>query len=175
MGIASTMRHADQDAEPAGSPRAEDRMIAFRLARVNARLNAQAAQLVANAAGISLVQFRIMLSIEKIGAATPTDIGRHSEFDKGQLSRAIKVMLDEGLLRASHNAGDLRSHLLSLTQKGRQKFEAAQIPMLKRQAQLLKALQGDELSVLMTALDKLERASGDDIDAPPNSKGRKKE
>lgn len=133
-------------------------MVTFRLSRLHARMNAQSARILKKSAGISLSQWRIMVVIEYLGKITPSEFVRQTEIDKGLVSRTIKGMIKEGLLRSESSDSDHRSHLIDMTPKGAALFEKARPLMRRRQAHLLDSLSAAERKALYTAFDKLELA-----------------
>lgn len=133
-------------------------MVTFRLSRIHAKLNAQAARILKENAGISLSQWRIFVMIENHGKITPAQIVKRTEFDKGQVSRTVKGMVREGLILAAGNESDQRSHTLEFTDKGFALFQKARPAMRTRQTALLGSLTATERQVMFTAMDKLELA-----------------
>lgn len=133
-------------------------MVTFRLARLHVKLNAQAARILKESAGISLSQWRVMVVIESHGKITPAEYARRTGFDKGLISRTVKRMIKEGLLSSDLSALDHRSHTIDITEKGSALFEKARPHMRHRQSQLLDALTVTERKILFTAFDKLELA-----------------
>lgn len=134
------------------------KMVTFRLSRVHAKLNAQAARILKETAGISLSQWRIFVMIENHGKITPAQIVKRTDFDKGQVSRTVKGMLSEGLIAVEGSESDQRSHTLEFTGKGFAMFQKARPAMRSRQNVLLGSLTATERQVMFAALDKLELA-----------------
>ncbi|GAB5437819.1 MarR family winged helix-turn-helix transcriptional regulator [Falsiruegeria mediterranea] len=133
-------------------------MVTFRLSRIHAKLNAQAARILKETAGISLSQWRIFVMIETHGKITPAQIVKRTDFDKGQVSRTVKGMLKEGLIVVEGSESDQRSHTLEFTDKGYGLFQQARPAMRTRQTALLGSLTANERQVMFTAMDKLELA-----------------
>jgi DNA-binding MarR family transcriptional regulator len=134
-------------------------MVTYRLSRLNAQLNAQAARILKETAGLSLAQWRVLVVLDTNGKVPPSEIVRSTAVDKGQLSRTLKGMTSEGLIASEASESDSRSHLLSMTAKGRELFETARPAMRERQLCLLESLGGEERDVLFTALDKIGAAA----------------
>ncbi|MDJ0825759.1 MAG: MarR family transcriptional regulator [Rhodobacter sp.] len=133
-------------------------MLTYRLSRLNARLNAQAAKILKESSGLSQAQWRVMVMIDAYGPIPPAQIVRASLMDKGQLSRTIKAMAAQGLIRINDSESDHRSHLISLTDRGRTLFERARPAMQARQSQLAGTLGGDDRAAFHRVLDRLEQA-----------------
>jgi DNA-binding MarR family transcriptional regulator len=135
------------------------RMLTYRLARLNAQLNAQAARILRESSGLSQTQWRVLVMIDSLGPLSPNHIVRHLLMDKGQLSRTIKSMEALGLIRVEESESDHRSHRLSLKQKGRDLFKRALPAMRARQQHLTGCLERSELDTLLVAVEKLEQGA----------------
>lgn len=131
-------------------------MVTFRISRLHARLTAQASKILKETAGISLMQWRVFVMLESHGKITPAEIVRRTDLDKGQLSRAIKSMVELGLITSEASESDLRAHKLDFTQKGLEVFMRARPHMRHRQSLLLGALDQKEQDALFDALHKLD-------------------
>ena len=132
------------------------RFVTFRLTRIQARLNAEASRILRMNGGLSLTQWRIFVMLEAHGEQTATDIIRHTQIDKAQISRAARDMIATGLLTQRVNPIDQRAHLLDFTKLGREAFDRARPHMRARQTRLLDALTPDEIKLFYDVLDKLE-------------------
>jgi len=132
--------------------------LTFRLARVHARLNTQAGNLLKQTSGISLSQWRVLAMIGSGGEDTVSaaDIKRLVGFDKGLFSRTLQGLIREGLVTSVIDAQDHRRQRLSLTEAGRTVYDRTLPAMRARQEKLRAALEPEELAALFSALDKLE-------------------
>jgi len=151
---------------PAAPPRpdvADDltRYLTFRLSRLQAALNAQAAQVLAGGAGLTLMQWRILALIDGTGQTTHGALMRSGAFDKGLLSRALAGMIDQGLLSEARDDGDHRRQNLRITPLGLQRRARAAPLMQARRERLLRDFTPAETEALMAALDKLMAAAQD--------------
>lgn len=135
--------------------------VTFRLSRLQAALNAQAAQLLANGAGLTLTQWRILALIDEAGEATHGALMRSGAFDKGLLSRTLAGMIAQGLLSESRDEGDHRRQILRITPLGLQRRARAAPLMEARRERLMRDFTPAEASALMGALDKLMVAALD--------------
>jgi DNA-binding MarR family transcriptional regulator len=132
--------------------------LTFRLARVHARLNTQAGNLLRQTSDISLSQWRVLAMIGAGGADTvfAADIRRLMGFDKGLFSRTLQGLIKDGLVSSATDIQDHRRQRLSLTEDGREVYDRTLPVMRGRQNKLRAALEPEELTALMSALDKLE-------------------
>lgn len=141
------------------------KMVTFRLSRLNAKVTAQAAQILSDTSGLSLSQWRIMVMVDAYGRTTPAEIVRVTGFDKSQVSRTIKRMVADGLLTSETSQSDQRAHLIDFTDKGRALYDRGRPAMRARQTRLINSLSASELETLFRAFDKLEQALGASVAA----------
>jgi DNA-binding MarR family transcriptional regulator len=134
-------------------------MVTYRWSRLNAQLNAQAARILKETAGLSLAQWRVLVVLDTHGQVPPSEIVRSTAVDKGQLSRTLKGMIADGIIASEASESDSRSYLLSMTAQGRALFETARPAMRARQRCLLDSLTDAERDVLFGALDKIAGAA----------------
>ncbi len=152
----------DLNREADGSGLDLHQFLTFRLARVQAKLNAQATRILREVAGLSLTQWRIIALIGNASGDGPTrsaDLTRAAEFDKGQFSRKLKTLVETGLVVAQVDERDNRVQLLSLSDAGQALFDRTWPTMQARQAALRATITAEERDALISALDKLEAAS----------------
>ncbi len=137
------------------------RLITLRLLRLSSKLNAQAARILKESAGISINQWRMFVMVKAHGEITPAEIVRQTGFDKGLISRTLKRMVEDGLLTSTISESDGRSHVMRMTEKGFDLYERARPWMHRRRDRLESALTASELAMLYDAFDKLEGAIED--------------
>jgi DNA-binding MarR family transcriptional regulator len=75
--------------------------------------------------------------------------------DKGQISRVVGQLEDDGLLAREADANDGRRQILSLTESGKELFRQTIEVSEIRQNEILCVLTGDELEALKNTLNKL--------------------
>lgn len=134
-------------------------MVTYRLSRLNAQLSAQATKFLKKSSGLTLTQWRVLVILDTNGETLPSEIVRKIDLDKGQLSRTIKGMVSGGLIDSRISESDGRSHVLSMTNRGRELFETARPAMRERQLCLLESLNSEERSHLFSALEKISAAA----------------
>jgi DNA-binding MarR family transcriptional regulator len=132
--------------------------LTFRLARVQARLNAQAIRILKETSGIGLSQWRVlaMIGSDETGTARAAEIKRVTGFDKGMFSRTVRTLIAAGLVTSDTVEEDHRRQTLRLTGAGRALYERTLPVMRARQRRLREALDEEELTALFSALRKLE-------------------
>ena len=133
--------------------------LTYRLSRVQAKLNAQASALLRNYAGLTISQWRILALVGAAGQTRLSELSRIAALDKGLLSRNLKTLIADGLVRSEQDDIDHRVQHLSLSGSGQALFERTLPRMRKRQRHLRSSMTAKELDVLYQALDKLEIAA----------------
>lgn len=161
------MNDGGGDAQPNDIDLAD--MVTFRIAQLNAKLNAQSLRVLKSMSGLTLVQWRVLVFLDAKGSMPPSEIARFTEVDKGQLSRVLKVMMSIGLIQSEGRRGANRSHLVLMTEKGRAVFSNAHPAMQCRQKRLMGSLSQAERNMLFQALEKLSRAARefDEVNVTP--------
>ena len=139
-------------------------LLSFRLSQVQAKLNAQATKVLKTNGGLTLVQWRILVTMQMTGETTVGRIARETHFDKALISRTVQTLVAQGLALMRTDENDHRQHLLTMTMTGQQAFERAAPHMIARQNALTSAMSDEQLSTLFDALDLLEQAADQEID-----------
>ena len=142
-----------------------EQVLTYRLARVQSKLNAQAVRILRDVAGISLVQWRIITMLGRLGESSSSRLVKESMLDKGLLSRKLGSLISEGLIVSRPHSSDKRVQLLSLTPRGTELHDRTLPHMSARQTVLTKDFDASELDALFQALAKLEQAA--DIESEP--------
>ncbi len=140
-----------QETEPQLSER-----VTYRIARAHARMNAQAARLLRETAGLSLTQWRVLVMLAREKAFTAADIVRFTQFDKGLVSRTVSRMTEEDLISQATSRTDGRATVLKITDKGWKAYHKARPAMLARQSRLMSSLTVAERAAFYASLDRLE-------------------
>ncbi|MEM1235102.1 MAG: MarR family winged helix-turn-helix transcriptional regulator [Pseudomonadota bacterium] len=135
-----------------------DQRVSYRISRLHGRLNAQAARILSATAGISLSQWRILVMIDAETEISASEIVRLTKIDKAMVSRAIKSLSEEGLVKVVVSKSDQRLHQIRMTAAGRERFMRALPAMLDRQNGLVDGLSEGEAETLFTLIGKLEDA-----------------
>lgn len=130
--------------------------LTYRFSRLQAKLNAQAARMLKELAGITVTQWRIIALVGSTGQATSAELVRISTIDKGLFSRNLKGLIRDGFVNAEMDKGDQRAQILSLSPRGQALYDRVLPQMRKRQRDLKSGLTDNEVTVLLRALDKIE-------------------
>lgn len=145
-----------------GSQQAYDlsTILTFRLSRLQANLNAQAADLLRRHGGVPLAHWRVMLLLYDNLANTQREIVELAGFDKGQVSRIVDKLIENGLLVSESDVDDKRVRKLRLTQAARQMLGRLIPLMRQRQEHLASGFEETEMKQLFEYLDRLDKVSG---------------
>lgn len=109
--------------------------------------------------GLRIAEWRIMAVLGDTGEATQRDLTKLTVMDKVAVNRAVKALADRGLVDRVPNRSDGRSHMLELTQTGRELHDEILPLALKLEETMLGALNEGEREALVSALDKMRRAA----------------
>ena len=133
--------------------------LTYRLSRVQAKLNAQAARMLRETSGVTLTQWRIIAVVGTSGQTRLSEIARATALDKGLLSRNLATLIDEKIIQATPDETDQRAQNLTLAPRGQDMFERTLPVTRRRQSKLRENLTPDELETFRRVLDKLEIAA----------------
>jgi DNA-binding MarR family transcriptional regulator len=107
--------------------------------------------------GLSSVEFGLVASL---GRRPPMSVVRLAEavgMDKGQISRALAVLVSRKLVAKAVNPLDNRETLISLTRSGLAAHDAIVAGARERNQRLLEQLNSGEVAMLLDHIDRLTR------------------
>jgi DNA-binding MarR family transcriptional regulator len=132
-----------------------EQFLTYRLALLTNRLNRQAQQLLEEAAGLRLPEWRCLAIVARHGRLTLTEIAEITGMDAALISRTMKALVDKGYVLATRDQRDRRLIHVTLTAKGR-RINAKVLPVMQRRQQhLLGALTPAERRTMYRAMDRL--------------------
>lgn len=114
------------------------------------------------ALSLSLTEARILLSVGAFGPISVSDLGRASNLDRSQASRATDALERKGLLEKASNAADARGVLVKLSAQGRNTYRRASAISTAQNEAILAVLSAHEREVLQGALAKLVAQGGEE-------------
>ncbi len=106
--------------------------------------------------GFTLAEARVIYELAQREAPTSRQIGAALKLDAGYLSRILKRLEGQGLVRRTRAEGDKRQHRLALTPDGRQAFDGLDQGDKDSMAGLIAHLPAPELDRLSGAMDAIE-------------------
>ena len=113
--------------------------------------------------GMALPRWRILQALYERGGSAQKDLARWLSMDPASLTRQMKQMESEGIVKRRISPDDNRVTLVELAQKGKEIFEAAQPLRVAFSLRALEGLSRDRLDAAMAVLEALEerfRAAG---------------
>lgn len=155
MAIPSNLRPDNPDA-PAARLDLE-RFLPYRLNHLADRISDELARFYAADYGLTVAQWRVLAWLNQSGVLSATRIGQLTRMDKARVSRAVRALLERGLINRTPARHDQRHQDLSLSAAGRDLLERLIPRALAWESDLLGVLSGGEYRDLMRCLDKLER------------------
>jgi len=107
--------------------------------------------------GLSMSEWRTMAVLGPGQSLSSSEIVARSSMDKVNVSRAVKGLHNEGLLRRDIDGNDRRRSVLRLTEKGLDVFHAIipQVTLLEQE--MLKGLSIEERETLMRLMEKVRK------------------
>jgi DNA-binding MarR family transcriptional regulator len=113
-------------------------------------------------AGMSMSEGRCLAAVGAFEPLSINDLAQGANLDKGQASRAAQALVDAGLVRKVADDRDCRGVVLSLTPRGRTRWERVMLLIERRNDEIFGCLSADERKRFGNALDRLiERARAD--------------
>lgn len=106
---------------------------------------------------ISVTEWRILAVLGRFPGLTASEVMERTAMDKVSISRAVKSMMEKGLLTRTTDHEDRRRRQLRLTdEKGRKVLEEIIPRALAFEKNLLEALDRSEVESLSTIIEKLQ-------------------
>lgn len=145
-----------------------DRTLTYRL-HVLHKLSDQASQRAYVAdAGLSLSDGRCLATVGAFAPLSVNDLARQANLNKGQASRAVQSLVDQGLVRKVSSPTDGRGVVLTLSPQGRKAWQRTMRVIEQRNKDIFGCLSPAELALLSQFFDRLiaeAQGSGGDLPA----------
>ncbi|MEL0641795.1 MarR family transcriptional regulator [Pseudoalteromonas aliena] len=127
----------------------------YQLTNVATRVSNDFAEVYQTKYGLNIPQWRILANLAQYGQSNAKDLCTQANMDKSTVSRAVKVLIDKGLVRSELNKQDKRAALLVLSKAGQSLYEQIAPDALSWEKQLLRTLTNEEYEVLVSIFEKL--------------------
>jgi DNA-binding MarR family transcriptional regulator len=111
---------------------------------------------------LTLTQARVLLSVGSLGALSVSDLGRASNLDRSQASRATDILERKGLVGKASSETDGRGVVVTLTSKGKKTYARASAIARARNDDILAALRPAERDAINAIFAKLIAAQCND-------------
>lgn len=134
--------------------RLED-FLPYQLSVAANRVSRLFARCYSGAYGLTIPEWRVLATIARFGAVSPTAVGEWTAMDKVKVSRAAAELVARGLIRQSPDPKDGRARLLRMTRKG-EAVHRGVVPMARAlEASLAEGLGRAQWAALSKALVRL--------------------
>ncbi|GAB0109054.1 MarR family winged helix-turn-helix transcriptional regulator [Pseudoalteromonas distincta] len=127
----------------------------YQLTNIATRVSNDFAEVYQTKYGLNIPQWRILANLAQYGQSNAKDLCTQANMDKSTVSRAVKVLIDKGLVKSELNAQDKRAALLVLSKAGQNLYEQIAPDALNWEKQLLSTLSNEEYEVLVSIFEKL--------------------
>ncbi|GAA78304.1 MarR family winged helix-turn-helix transcriptional regulator [Pseudoalteromonas sp. BSi20495] len=127
----------------------------YQLTNIATRVSNDFAEVYQTKYGLNIPQWRILANLAQYGQSNAKDLCTQANMDKSTVSRAVKVLIDKGLVKSELNAQDKRAALLVLSKAGQSLYENIAPDALNWEKQLLSTLTNEEYGVLVSIFEKL--------------------
>jgi DNA-binding MarR family transcriptional regulator len=111
--------------------------------------------------GLSIWQWRVMAVLGGADRLTAQELTAATAMDKVNVSRAVRALIERGLVNRPKHQSDGRSALLELTPAGRSVYDEVAPVALRHEAALLDGFSPDEIRLLTDLLLRLEKRAED--------------
>ena len=110
--------------------------------------------------GLTIPEWRLIAVIAEVGpndaGITQQAIGARTRMDKVTVSRAAIALVERGLLGRSANVDDRRSHLLELTDPGRDLYAVVAPKALELERRIFSQFRREEVATFTAMLQRIE-------------------
>jgi DNA-binding MarR family transcriptional regulator len=136
-----------------------DQFIPYRLSVASNAVSTRIAQSYRKRFGLKIAEWRLIAILAESERLTPHALCEATRMDKISVSRAAAALIERGLVEASDNPGDGRSHILSLTEDGCSLYAEIAPTALAMETELLARFTHDERVLLDALLRRIEAAA----------------
>jgi DNA-binding MarR family transcriptional regulator len=112
-------------------------------------------ELLGQEVGVSLSHVRIMGALDVSLPYSQRVVATNLRQTEANISRQMRVMADQGLVKIAPNKKDRRQRDVTLTTKGARKYAQAEKLLKKQEAQFLKAVNSHNQGSLENSLERL--------------------
>jgi DNA-binding MarR family transcriptional regulator len=138
-----------------------DDFIPYRLSVTSNLVSDSIARAYESLFGLTIPEWRLIAVIAETGGITQQAIGAKTLMDKVTVSRAAIALVGRGLLARRDNPEDRRSHLLELTDAGRDLYAAVAPKALDLESRIFAAFDPQEVAQFVAMLRRIESVTLD--------------
>ncbi len=144
----------DSDMSSGKALRLQD-FLPYRLAITSNRVSRMVAAAYRARFGLSLWEWRVIAILGEGEPVTAQDLADAAAMDKVAVSRAVRALVERGLVLRSAHSRDKRSSLLDLTDDGRGVYAEIAPIALEAELKLLEGLSEEEAELLARLLERI--------------------
>lgn len=133
-----------------------DQFLPYRLSIASNRVSAAIASAYQALFGLKIPEWRLIAIIAEHDGITQQALGVATRMDKVTVSRAAIALVDRGLLDRRGNPEDRRSHLLDLTDAGRDLYAVVAPKALDLESRIFSQFPADDVARFMEMLRRVE-------------------
>jgi DNA-binding MarR family transcriptional regulator len=135
------------------------KFVPFRLNRLAAEVSAALSVEYQERHGLDIPAWRVIATLGfRNDACSAQYVAQCTRTHKSTISRAVTMLLHQGLIERVENEADRREFRLQLTKKGRALYEELFPQLLRREDEILACLTAQERKQLSTLLGKIEQS-----------------
>ncbi|MET0374428.1 MAG: MarR family winged helix-turn-helix transcriptional regulator [Rhizorhabdus sp.] len=138
-----------------------DDFIPYRLSVTSNLVSDSIARAYESLFGLTIPEWRLVAVIAETGGITQQAIGAKTLMDKVTVSRAAIALVGRGLLARRDNPEDRRSHLLELTDAGRDLYAVVAPKALDLESRIFAAFDPQEVAQFVAMLRRIESVTLD--------------
>jgi DNA-binding MarR family transcriptional regulator len=139
---------------------APDQSLTYRLKALSKIADKKSSEFARDKLGLSYPEAIVVSVVGTFGRQTIGDISRRGNLDKSQTSRTVEGLLAQSMLTKTDNDADGRSVVIGLSAAGRKIFRKVGPAMEKRDKELYRGMEEEELQALRYLLDKALSING---------------
>lgn len=143
-----------------------EHFLPYRLSVLSNRISEGIAQTYRNRFGLSVTEWRAIAIVGRYPRIAATEVAQRSAMDKVAVSRAVRNLLERGLLEREASDSDRRAKHLTLSEDGQDVYDRIVPEARAYEQRLLAALDPDDRAALDRAIDRLAAAAEPAAPAP---------
>lgn len=136
-----------------------ENFLPYRLSVLSNQVSRGIAETYAGRFGLGVTEWRVIAILGRYPDLTATEVAERAAMDKVAVSRAVRRLLDAGLIQRREGDADRRTRHLRLSKAGVEVFDAIAPAALDYERRLLEQLDAKERKLFEQAVDKLLAAS----------------
>jgi len=135
-----------------------EQFLPYRLSVLSNRISNAIATRYRDRFGLSVTEWRVIAILGRYPGLSATDVARRGAMDKVAISRAVRRLLERGLIEREPNHADRRERHLRLSRDGERIHDRVVPEALAFELRLLAILDENEAAALDRIIDKLTQA-----------------